>query len=441
MRLADRKRRSPRLPSMVLALIAAGILALTAPRARAGDFITLGGYIKSFAVAIDEADLEVFGETETQDWLWANSNRARVNLGLELASWLTVDTSYDLSLRIQDDLLFIEDPLVFFPDFPVYRFADLESRLWPDAPGEGDHAAIYQNLDRLYATVSVPYFDLFVGRQSIAWGSAHAVNPTDIISPFYYDEIDTEDPVGVDAVRLRIPAGPLGEFDAGYVAGKDFEWALSAAFLRSQFYADETDWGLLVMAFRENLMAGLDVARNIGGAGVWCETAYVWADVANNRRDGSRQFDYLRLSTGVEYNHNLGNGLYTFVEYHFNNAGAADPDDYVTNARANAAAYVDGTVYLLGRHYIIPGLSYQLNAVVVLSLESLVNLNDGSFLLAPHVEFNFAENLYLSFGGFGAYGSHPELVFPSFFSDGELLLHSEFGSYPSQYYTFLQFYY
>jgi len=87
---------------------------------------------------------------------------------------------------------------------------------------------VLQNLDRLYATVAAPHFDLYVGRQAIAWGSARAVNPTDIIAPFLYTEIDTEDRVGVDAARLRIPAGALGEIDAAYVGGEDLEWGQSA---------------------------------------------------------------------------------------------------------------------------------------------------------------------------------------------------------------------
>jgi hypothetical protein len=165
-----------------------------------------------------------------------------------------------------------------------------------------------------------PRFDLFVGRQAIAWGSAKAINPSDIIAPFLYTEIDTEDRVGVDAARLRMAAGSLGEVDLGYVAGDDFKWEESAAFARGKFYAGKTDFALIAMVFRENAMASADVTRAVGGAGTWCEAAYVWAGPLDARADSTSNNDYLRLSAGADYN--FASGIYTFLEYHYNGAGA-----------------------------------------------------------------------------------------------------------------------
>jgi len=426
---------------LVLSSLATVLLAVWAPHVYAVDWITIGGYVKSFAVVIDEPSVDAPGGTIAGDWLWANNNRGRLNLGADLGDHLRFDAAYEMRLQVADDRLFTGQALVFFPEFPVYRFADLETRIWPDEVGEGDHVALLQNLDRFYATLSLPFADLLVGRQSIAWGSAHAVNPTDIIAIFTYNEIDIEDRRGVDAVRLRVPTGALGEIDAGYVAGKDFKWSQSAAYLRGRTYALETDVAMLAMVFREHLMVGADLARNVGGAGTWIEAAYVWANTFDDRSKAGDAMDYLRLSMGAEYNFNLGNGLYTFLEYHFNGAGSGDPDDYIDNVRANPAAYGDGTVYLLGRHYLIPGLSYQLTPLVTLAVQSLFNLNDGSLLAAPSAEYNVTENLYLTAGAFAAIGANPELGPPVYGYRTEPVLGSEFGTYGSQYFVFLQYYY
>jgi hypothetical protein len=422
------------------------LLALLIPATtRAVDWIDLSGYIKSFAVGIHPAQFTNPEAAPEQNFIWANNNRARTNLAIHAAEWLGFDASYDLSLRIQDDDLFTGNPFLFMQAASIYRIDDLNPLLWPDDPGKGDHVALLQNLDRLYATVSTPRFDLYVGRQAIAWGSAKAINPTDIIAPFLYTEIDTEDRIGIDAIRLRVPAGALAELDLGYVAGEDFEWKESAAFARGKFYALETDFSLIAMMFRQNAFAGADVTRSIGGAGGWVEAAYVWADASG---DGDSTVtreskDYLRLSAGADYN--FGAGVYLFLEYHFNGAGAADPRDYTRNIISNPTAYVDGAVYFFGRQYLIPGLTWQATPLASFAAQVLANLGDGSFLVAPYVEYNATDNLYLSAGGYLPVGDDPTAVpFPGNGGDPDNvipLFNSEFGAYPAQYYAFLRYYF
>jgi hypothetical protein len=406
--------------------------------AAVGERVEIGGYIKSFAVGFDQPTVDG-SSTETGGWLWAINNRARANLGVAIAEWLTLDVSYDLSFRIQDDELFVSPPIEVFVQPPVYRFSDLDRYVWPKDPGKGDNVALLQNLDRLFFTITARRFDIYLGRQAIAWGSAKAVNPTDILAPFLYTDIDTEDRVGIDAVRVRVPLGMLAEVDAGYVAGEDFKREYSAAFLRSKFYTLNTDFVLLATAFRENALAGIDITRNIGGASTWCEAAYVWADAADGRTSESEGMDYLRVSIGADYNFDVGSGLYGFFEYHYNGAGANDPKDYLTNVVTNTTAYVDGAVYLLGRHYILPGVSYQLTPLTSLFVQTLISVTDGSFLLAPVIQHSVTENVYLSAGGYGAWGDNPA-VMPVGIQEVPVL-NSEFGSYGSRYWLFLDYYY
>ena len=424
---------------------AAALLVMTlATPCRAADWYSIGGYIKSFVVGFDPAEYKNADEAPPQEFIWANNNRARVNAALYAREWLDFNLSYDLSLRIQDDALFETNPFMVFQALSIYRVDDLNLRIWPDDPGEGDYVALFQNLDRLYVAVRAPTFDVFVGRQAIAWGSAKAINPTDILAPFLYTEIDVEDRIGVDAARVRIPAGLLGEVDVGYVAGEGFKWEESATFVRGKFYAGETDFALIGMAFRENALAGIDVTRAIGGAGTWCEAAYVWADAFDGRTAESEDMDYLRLSVGADYS--VTSGVYMYLEYHFNGAGTNEPNEYFINILSNPTAYAEGAVYFLGRHYLLPGASWQVSPLTSLFVQVLANLSDGSFLFAPYLEYNATDNLYLSLGGYVAVGENPEaLILPFASNEGEdnviPILNSEFGAYPTQYYAFLRYYF
>jgi hypothetical protein len=264
-------------------------------------------------------------------------------------------------------------------------------------------------------------FDLHIGRQAIAFGSAHVINPTDIIAPYTYNTIAKEERVGVDAIRLKAPTGQLGEFDIGYVFGEDFEYEESAAFISLRSYLLMTDATLMAMMFRENYLLGLDLARSIGGAGAWLETAYVFSE------EGSDE-DYLRLSVGSDYS--FTDKLYAYIEYHYNGAGESEPYNYFDNL--GETAYTDGAVYLLAKHYIAPGLTYQITPLLIFSGQALININDGSYLVFPIFEYSFADDIYSEIGayiGVGDESSNP--FFPQ----------SEFGLYPDRYFASLNFYF
>ena len=143
------------------------------------------------------------------------------------------------------------------------------------------------------------------------------MNPTDVVTPFTYNQLDTEDRIGVDAVRVRIPIGAMGEWDTGYIFGEGFDSEKSALFLRSQLNAVETDFSILLVGFQKHLLAGLDIARGIGGAGFWLEAAYVF--VESFGQDSDTANNYLRVSTGLDYS--FGEKTYGFIEYHFNGVG------------------------------------------------------------------------------------------------------------------------
>ncbi len=175
------------------------------------------------------------------------------------------------------------------------------------------------------------------------------------------------------------------------------------------------------MVFRENKLLGLDVTRSIGGAGTWLEAAQVFADAGSDE-------NYFRASAGMDYS--FTEDLYAWMEYHYNGPGSRDPEDYPS--AVDDTAYTEGAVYLLGRNYLAPGFTYQVTPLLSASFQLLWNMDDGSTLFAPSVEYSLADDATARAGGYAGYGD----------SSGTLRApESEFGEYPDIWYLSASFYF
>ncbi|MCU0288441.1 MAG: hypothetical protein MUF15_18850 [Acidobacteria bacterium] len=407
------------------------------------DWFKVNGYYKFFFIGIKLPNYKV----EAQDnqsfnvLIGAASNRFRLKLSAKPLNWLSLEAAYDFAPRIQDPTLFKESVFIT-PSSPyTYRLEDFNPRIYPKAGIEPGSFAIFHNLDRLVITIKTGIADINIGRQPIAWGSGRLFNPTDIVAPFAFNELDKEERVGVDAVRIRIPLGQMDELDIGYIFGRHLEAKLSAYYLRGKTYILKTDISGLVMRFRENLLFGLDLARSIGGAGSWFEAAYVLpyhfanSDDIDNIPKNYRE-KYFRASIGMDYN--FSSRFYGFLEYHFNSAGKRKPLDY--NNLFHTVAYQEGSVYLMGKHYFDLGLTYQVSPLLPFNGVVIINAGDGSIILSPNLEYNIAENIYLSFGAYLGIGKRPALI--NIIPNTKITqYHSEFGSYPNLLYTSFRIYF
>lgn len=382
--------------------------------------LQLGGYYKNFFTTFNSP-------STSEPMMGAVVNRLRFNLSHTPTDSLSLAFAYDFTPRVQDPSLFTESPFAIGIASSRYRLIDFDSRIYPGKDDLIGSVGIYHNLDRASVQFSTDFADISIGRDAIAWGSARIINPTDIVAPYTYEQLDTEDRVGVDAVRIRIPVGILGEVDTGYILGADFNFDKSAIFLRTQLNAVETDFSILLLEFQKNLLLGLDIARGIGGAGFWLETAYVFSEPFDEPNTSE---NYLRASVGLDYS--FGGETYTFIEYHFNGAGTNKPENFLENL--DQPAYVRGGVYLLGLHYIAPGFTHQLTPLISFSGQLLFNLSDPSAWIAPQIAYNIAENVHLSVGGFISIGKRPENKdLPQF--------QSEFGTYPNLFFTSFSVYF
>jgi len=398
------------------------IFLMTTPLAGIADgAFQIGGYYKNFFTTFDSPH-------PNEPMMGAVINRLRLNLSYAPDDALSFSLAYDFTPRVQDPLLFSQSPFGVGIASSRYRIADFDSPIYPGESEPTGSVGIYHNLDRASIQFSTDFADIFLGRDAIAWGSARIINPTDVVAPYTYEQLDTEDRVGVDAIRVRIPVGVMGEVDTGYIFGTDFNFEKSALFLRSQLNAGETDISILLLEFQRDLLVGLDVTRGIGGAGGWLETAYVFTEPFDDEADTPD--NYLRTSVGLDYS--FGGETYAFIEYHFNGAGARESKDFLTNL--TQPAYTRGGVYLLGIHYLASGFTHQLTPLISFSSQILFNLSDPSTWVAPQIAYNIAEDIHLSAGGFISLGKRPK-------DDAPTRFQSEFGSYPHLFFSSFRVYF
>lgn len=308
-----------------------------------------------------------------------------------------------------------------------YRVLDLEQELYSSDKDnqKSSRVLLNQNLDRFYVSYSKNAFNLNVGRAPIAFGSSKIINPTDVLTPISYQTLDKEERVGIDTVRMNYSLGALSLLDIGYVLGDKLDFSESAVFTRLKTNIWSTDISVILMNFQENLMTGIDFSRSIGNASAWLESAYVTPKFFN--QDEKNNFkNYLRTTVGFDYK--LTESIYSYIEYHYNGAGATDSKRYIF--LQTQTAYTEGGVYLQGAHYLAPGMTYELSSLWKLTGQFLLNLNDHSIFNNLTLEYNVAQDAFIDLGAYVPAGKKSPLI-PK----------SEFGSYPTSIYTSLRFYF
>jgi len=393
--------------------------------------VRLSGDLKSYFLAVEPVEIAGNSLTQDQPLEGLNQNKLRLRLAVAPSAQVNFELAYEILPTVQGSLTAIAPNLSFAPAAPAYRVDDLDANLYPKPGERGGGFILGQNLDRALVTVSGKRGSLTIGRQAIAFGAAHVISPTDIIAPYAFNALDTEYRIGVDAVRAKIALRAMSELDLGTIFGQDFNWSRSAAFARAAFPVKTNQLGLTAIEFQDNLLAGASLTRTLGGAGVWLEGAYTWAKLFEQPRP---EQDYVRASAGLDYNFNVKNGLYVFLEYHYNGASTGDPGQYLD--QAGEVAYREGGVYLLGRHYLSPGTAFQITPLLAFNFASLVNVADGSFYLLPKVEYNSSENVYLALGADVAVGRPARMESPA-----GIAPQSEFGLYPTFYFTSIRLYF
>ncbi len=276
-------------------------------------------------------------------------------------------------------------------------------------------------LDRALLKLYFEGADLYIGRQTIAWGTGYAFNPTDIWNR--KNPLDPTAPkVGVNALRAEIPLGMLSGISLVLAPGPDFDHTSGGMRLKGNLGGfDLSISGMRIMNADRELLGlpekwaiGADMAGQIGDVGVWTEAA-----VNNPVYDGMSYTDldslYVQADAGADYTFEWG--TYVMLEYYYNGPGRGDPDDY----GVRDLLYVfTGETAGFGRHYLMAGTRHTFGNYYRVSGFVLGNISDRSAMLLPSIAYDFSDNMTIELSSQIGIGDKKRTEFGAVF--GNLML-------------------
>ncbi len=299
-------------------------------------------------------------------------SRLRVKGLVDAGNWLQAEVWLDNEFWAGNFLKTLDFQIAEQVERPT--FVDLD---WTVASTQDSR--LRQSMFRAFATFYLNETEITAGRQRIAWGTGFAWNPTDLLNPFNPAAIELGEKSGVDAVHVSQPLGSLSKIEAAFAPGRgDLKSSLA---LRFGTNVGEYDLSMMVGDFQNSKVVGGDFAGYLGDAGLRGEWAYTWPDGAGS---------YLRAVLNADYN--LPGDIYTFIEFYFNGQGTSDKKEYPNRL----ADLLSGQVFNLARHYLAASANKSLSPLLVASVYSLINLDDGSSLIGPTLSYSLLTNLEIT---------------------------------------------
>lgn len=339
--------------------------------AKTFENLSLDGSFKSFNLYAD--NFSVAGQDGA-----LSSERIRFDLTGSLAQQVDFEVSLDQQL-----LWVSRSGVVTLAEESVNRRLDLQKN-WNE---KGRFSSQLQ-VDRLNIRGESGGFNWSLGRQSIGFGRISLFSPLDIIAPFPPDASDIDVRPGVDAIRATRYFGMAGQLGGTAVFGSEKKYNSYVLTLGENF--KRTDFLALGGILRGRSMLGVGIAGELGKLGIKTELSwYQGKDVDQPQGD---LYDVFAIAA-VEGWYRFDNGLILLGEYLFNGVGSDNPGDYPLVA--TSAPIVEGLSFLLGRHYLLLGPSYQFHPLVTVNGLLIYNIEDHSSLIRPQCVISLADNLQL----------------------------------------------
>ncbi len=294
--------------------------------------------------------------------------------------------AYQLDLSISRRL--VGTPYIYTDIKFPYRVDDLKIDLIHERSDDGESISLYQNLNRLNANFSIGKYEFSFGRLPVSFGAGRVISPLDIWAPFGISEIDTEDRLGVDSLRVKRSLGEMGQLDFGIVLSDRHDNENVHGFIDAKFGVWGTDFEFNVASFYQNYLYGISIQGDVLGAGYWGDVAYSYMRDRKN---------YTRATFGLDYA--ITPLVTVSCEYHYNGAGSREINNYMADFMENDA-YLEGSVFLLAQDYFIPSVSWSVHPLVTLSGNVIFNMDDLGQYYGLKMEYNVAEDYYLDAGGY-----------------------------------------
>ncbi|WP_175817026.1 hypothetical protein [Burkholderia diffusa] len=326
-------------------------------------------------------------------------NRVRLELKGNVTAHIAVDVEYDNELLLGSYL--------HTTQFAIQKEMETDQYLDLDGPYLKGHSYYgVQGLYRGFVTFSSGNTDVRVGRQRIAWGTGRFWSPLDLLNPLNPVAIERDERLGVDAVLAEQKLGPLSRVSAVYAPAHG--GADSSVAVNWHSNAHGVDYSVIGGRFGNEQVAGVDIASQIGAAGVRGELTL------NHATTGGT---FQRALVGLDYA--FANTLTLTGELYYNGAGTTNPADY------DFASLFTGKIQSVARHYLGGYAGYEITPLLKFQGYVVLNLDDGSRFFSPVFTYSIKTNVDWAIGAQFFMGS------PS----------SEYGHLHNVYYTQVQWFF
>ncbi|MDD5629312.1 MAG: hypothetical protein PHU21_09620 [Elusimicrobia bacterium] len=259
-----------------------------------------------------------------------------------------------------------------------------------------------QRLHRVWAGLETEHASLRFGRQRVAWGTGKLWNPTDVLNPYQPTAVERDERPGVDALYLRHGLGELSQAELAYAPQS--RWPDSALLARGRGNWRDFDFAAMggkVTGSTSSWIVGGDFAGNLWDGSLHGEWSYTDNEVQRPYWRGLIGYEY---SFGSEPKWRWLKDSSALVEYYHNGRGSAAPSRY------DRSALCAGKEVVLAKDYAGLTFSKDLHPLLKLDVLFLGNLDDGSQLFSPTLQYNPLSNLYLT-AGWQRFGSARDTEF------------------------------
>jgi hypothetical protein len=252
-------------------------------------------------------------------------------------------------------------------------------------------------LDRISLNYSSSDFTLDLGRQRLAWGTCFIMSFMDAFHPVRPGDPFAPEQKGTDAVRMRIPTGPVSGWDMLY-AWIDDEGTEAFAV---KYHATHGDFESALSAGRMNGQdfVAFQTSGDVNDIGVRIEAA--WRDADENEK----------WQLALESDWAPNDRTYLSGEVFYNGPGTDDVKEY------SMEKIVSGGLYP-ARWYAGLNCTYNPGDLSTLGLFGLMNLTDNSWFSDLSVSYSLSNSSDLRIGyqhyeghTLTEYGALPDIVY------------------------------
>jgi hypothetical protein len=243
------------------------------------------------------------------------------------------------------------------------------------------------SLYRGYLRVRNGTIELTVGRQRIAWGTAHFWSPADVFNPISPLQVEADEREGVDAAQLSLRLPKNIRWSVVYAPQDGIDRSSEATRLATNVH--NFDVAAFAGRFRQDWMAGGTFAGQWGGAGLRGELTYTW-------HANSNEFNALRLTFGSDYA--LNSKLYLVGEYFYNQG---QPPGINPGQPPNPSELFRFTneLFTFNRQFLSGGMRYAVTPLFHIEGYAVVDAQGPGVFFLPIATYSLSNNADLRAGG------------------------------------------